>query len=443
MTSFYALEPHAFASDRYFKIYVTDRDLRGVLLGGQIYDEDAAFRISLSAPVLAPLIKLWTDRSLRNVRRRELEYDGMDLSTDGFLAQGRRNFRIAKAEIADASLDRKKRRWGGRGEIAGTLRLRLQDRTAREWIIVGDQDVDAIAASLGFASLRVAPLAPPAIPPADDSRANLPAEAGNPARDDLLAELLAAPPPRKVSPALLRAARRQDPSFGVIRVGLVYCALGVGLVALPLHGGAYDAWALNRGWTAHATGRVATVSKFDRPDRDGGMIYSYDFTFSPAGGAERHGTSFTTGQRWSAGASVDIDYLPALPGVARIAGSRTARANIVNRQLVGFLLAPLSSLALLALGLWGRRRVRLLLQNGTVGEALVQSVKPLQRRVRGQKVHRITLVRCGAGDQPIVIQKYQPEAVAFYQARLASRQPVYMIFDSAKPKRSIFPETLA
>ncbi len=37
---------------------------------------------------------------------------------------------------------------------------------------------------------------------------------------------------------------------------------------------------------------------------------------------------------------------------------------------------------------------------------------------------------------------YQPKAVAFYQARLASKQPVFMLFDPAQPKRALFPEAL-
>jgi hypothetical protein len=443
MTSFYALAPRWLGSDRYYKIYVTDQDLRGVWLGGEVYDEDAAERFKLAAQMFSPLMKLWTDRQLRQVRQRELEYDRLDLSSDDFLAKDRRNFLIAKADIEEASLDRKKWSRAGYHAAAGNVRLRLRDRTTRQWIIVGDQPLEPIAAALGHATLHLPPPEAPEAPPRGEFLANA---AARPPRDDLMAELLAAPPPRQVPPALLRAARRQNSFLGVILVGLISTFLLVGFVGFLVHQGHFYDWELNSGRAAHTTGRVVTALKTDRSDRDGGAIYSYAFTFSPAGGQEEHGTSFTTGQRWSAGTIVDVDYLVSDPAIARLAGSRTTKLKTLDRQLVLDLLQPLLGLALLASGLWGRRSLRLLLENGTVGEALVQSVKPLAQRVRGKKLHKITLQLVGAAP-PLVVQYYQPNQVAFFQARLVSKQPVYVLYYPQPPKlaiiRTLVPEALA
>ncbi len=440
MTStFYALQPRWLGSDRYFKIYVTEQELRGGLIGGQFYDEDAAYRMVQSAQIFAPLVQRWADRSLRQLRQRELEYDQMDLASAEFLQRDRRNFRLAKADIVEVRADRKKRVWTGHSDIAGTLRLRLRDGSKREWIIVGEQNLEGIVSQLGPAGLQVVlppvPAAPlPATPPATPPHPT--------PGDDVLAEMLATPPPRKVPPGLLRAARRQDASFGLILVGLIHTVMAFGFVGYLAYQGMFHDWELNGGQAAHAAGRVDAVHKTDRPDRGGGVIYSYDFTFRPPGGAERQGRAFTTGERWTVGASVDIEYLATAPAVARIAGSRTTRVGFRGQDMALNLALPPLGLLILAYGLWGRRRVRWLLESGTLGEAVVEAVKPLPQKFRGHRLHKITLRRIGAGAPPIVTQRYQPKAVAFYQARLASKQPVFMLFDPAQPKRALFPEAL-
>jgi hypothetical protein len=151
MNAFFALEPRWLGRDRFYKIHVTDADLRGVLIGRQVYDEDSARRQMIApAQIFAPLMKLWADRILKRVRQREMDYDAMVLSSGDFLKRDRLNFLICRRDILDVQVNRKKRLWTGCSKIAGTLRLRMHDHSQREWIIVRDQDIDAIAASLGF-----------------------------------------------------------------------------------------------------------------------------------------------------------------------------------------------------------------------------------------------------------------------------------------------------
>ena len=150
MNAFFALEPRWLGRDRFYKIYVTDQDIRGALIGRQVYDEESAHRQMIApAQIFAPLMKLWADRIVRAVRLRETEYDSMVPFSDIFLRQDRLNFQIAKADILHAEVDRKKRLWTGRSKNAGTLRLRMGDHSEREWIIVGGQDIDSIARCLG------------------------------------------------------------------------------------------------------------------------------------------------------------------------------------------------------------------------------------------------------------------------------------------------------
>lgn len=66
------------------------------------------------------------------------------------LRENRLNFLIGRRDVLGVRVDGKKRLWTGYSKIAGTLRLQMRDHSQREWIIVGNQDADAIAASLGF-----------------------------------------------------------------------------------------------------------------------------------------------------------------------------------------------------------------------------------------------------------------------------------------------------
>jgi hypothetical protein len=151
MNAFFALQPRWLGRDQFYKIYVTAQDLRGALIGRQVYDEDSAYRQMIAAAqIFAPLMKVWANRILRRVRLREADYDSIVLSSDVFLRHNRLNFLIGRGEILDVKSDTKKRLWTGYSQIAGTLRLQLHDHSEREWIITGNQDIDAITNSLGF-----------------------------------------------------------------------------------------------------------------------------------------------------------------------------------------------------------------------------------------------------------------------------------------------------
>jgi len=133
MNAFFALEPRWLGCDRFYRIYITDRDLQGALIGRQVYDEDSAHRQMIApAQIFAPLMKLWADRIIKRIRLRERDYDGAVLSSDIFLRQDPLNFLIARGDILDIQVDRKKRLWTGSSKTAGTLRLLLRDHSRRE-----------------------------------------------------------------------------------------------------------------------------------------------------------------------------------------------------------------------------------------------------------------------------------------------------------------------
>ncbi len=94
----------------------------------------------------------------------------------------------------------------------------------------------------------------------------------------------------------------------------------------------------------------------------------------------------------------------------------------------------------MVMGFHGRWQVRWLLVNGRLGDAFVQSVEPSRSGKR--KAWKIYLRCKGAGDKPLSYIRFRPEQVQLFRARLASQQPVFLLFNPAKPKLAIFPEAL-
>ena len=90
-----------------------------------------------------------------------------------------------------------------------------------------------------------------------------------------------------------------------------------------------------------------------------------------------------------------------------------------------------------------RNRQRWLLENGAVAEAAVVSVESTAMRANRQTVYKITLQRTDpAGVATFVLRKYQPAQVDFARRRLETKQPVFVLYDPAHPRRALLPEAL-
>jgi hypothetical protein len=277
--------------------------------------------------------------------------------------------------------------------------------------------------------------------------ASIPDGTPDPERDEMLAALLAAPPPRSVPPRLLRSARRQAAPGFLLGLGIFFAAFGFFFSWNFFPWGFWHDWELDGGRAMHANGlvrdlRLANLVLGGSKGRRGTPVISYEFTFTPAGGPLATGESYTTGGRWRPGAPVDVEYLASDPSVARIAGSRTTRSTLQSGGAT--VIFPLSGLIIAASFAAQRRRAGWLLGHGELGEALVQEVKETLMSKNKRRVYRITLLRtAAAGDLPLVIRRSQPELIAFFQSRLESKQPAYLLFDPDRPRRVIFPESLA
>lgn len=272
--------------------------------------------------------------------------------------------------------------------------------------------------------------------------------ARSPVRDEELAALLAASPPRRVPSALKKAALRQASTFVLIIFGGVFALFGSFFVVVffPVH--FLSDWRLSASGTTRVSelestkpleGTVTLVDETNMRINDT-RVWSYDFEYAVAGSTYR-GRCYTTGHRWSAGDRVSIEHLPREPSLARIAGSRLSEGGAVGFVVLIF---PLVGLCIAGAGIRARRKTAWLLHHGRLGEARVQGVEATNTKVNGRRVFKITLQLDGAGarQQEAAVRTTSSELIWFASTRRESGEPVYILYDPNKPRRLLLPEAL-
>jgi hypothetical protein len=258
-------------------------------------------------------------------------------------------------------------------------------------------------------------------------------------RDAQLAALLAAPAPRVVPAELRRAGARQATPVSLAILGAFFAGLGLVMGSVFFPWNFYRDWQLSTPGTATVTGRVVSVRNTSL-SINRRKVVRYDFTFKTATGATGSGSCYTTGQQWNPNATVTVRYRPEDPEVACILGARLSEASAV---VLPMLILPGAGVALLAWFVVSRRRIRSLLERGTVGEALVTAVDQTLMQMNKRYVFKISLQRTDAPDAgALTLRSYDPAVISFAQERLASQQPVFVLYDPANPKRTLLPETL-
>ena len=263
------------------------------------------------------------------------------------------------------------------------------------------------------------------------------ADQATPARDEKLASLLAAPPPRPVPPELLRAAGAQGPPWYLALVGLMFMAMGFFFVRVFFPWHFFEDWQLRDAPTV--TGRILTAAPTSLSVNKQ-RVYRYEFEFQPPSAVQTLGACYTTGRLWNPGATVMVRYLPDRPQLSCVKGARLSQGSAGSALLLVF---PLVGGGMIAWLVVGRRRQRWLLEYGQMGEALVTEVVQTSVRINNQYVYKITLQRADAtGDTPVTLRHYQPAQVALARTRLASKQPVFVLYDPAHPRRALLPEAL-
>lgn len=258
-------------------------------------------------------------------------------------------------------------------------------------------------------------------------------------REDQLAALLASSPPRRVPEAIRRAAQKQAAPLAAIIFGAVFTVFGMVFVLIFLPWELPNDWKIDRADAATAEGRVLEAKRSSMSINKV-YVWEYVFTFQPQSGAAVSATCYTTGQRWQPGDQVEIRYRPEEPSIARIEGARRSQST----GGVGFvLLFPAVGLFIIVATLLVRRRAAQLLQHGTLGEALVHAVDATLSKNKKQTTYRIALRGIEAsGGREFELNTQDGRLAGFAQERLESKQPVFLLYNPAKPKRLLFPETL-
>ncbi len=154
MDFFYGLKPCWLSSDKFYKIYVDEKNIYGAILAKQVYDEDSAMA-QLIAPsqIFAPLARMWAKRLIEKRFEKEDMYDQLDKGSPDFLWENKHNFHLPKREIIECRVHSKeKTTWTGFTPISGTLYFQTMDMKKWKFILVGEQGLSQIKKYFGNAA---------------------------------------------------------------------------------------------------------------------------------------------------------------------------------------------------------------------------------------------------------------------------------------------------
>lgn len=254
---------------------------------------------------------------------------------------------------------------------------------------------------------------------------------------DDIAQLLASAPPRLVPAHVAKAALSRSASTAGAVVGFIFAVMGLGFTTLFFPRHFRDEWRL-AGRGAEATLGVVTAVTRTNLKVNKRPVMDTTFAFTPAGGKRQTADCYTTGSRWSVGETVRVRYLPDDTTVACIEGGRLDEVGWGGAFV---LLFPLIGVGITVLFLRQRMGTRRLLLSGQTAELDVLAVEQTGTRVNNQYVYKITL-SAPAGGPPVVIRRTNPADIGLAQRHVAQKQPVFALYDPAKPSRLILPEGL-
>jgi Protein of unknown function (DUF3592) len=129
-------------------------------------------------------------------------------------------------------------------------------------------------------------------------------------------------------------------------------------------------------------GVVTDVTQTNSTENDV-WVYQYDFAFTAKNGKHVTGRSYSTGERWSVGDRVTIEYVPEEPSIARIKG---ARSSLFAPWVLFVLVFPAVGAGMFGWTAFsGLRQVRLL-RYGEVADARILGRRPTNVEVNGAPV---------------------------------------------------------
>jgi hypothetical protein len=254
-----------------------------------------------------------------------------------------------------------------------------------------------------------------------------------------IAQLLASPPPRAVPPRVAKAVLVGRGIWFLPLFGLVFGGMGLLFTFLFFPWRFQDDWRLAADGVRTTPGVITAVTDAHMEINEV-KVMKYRFAYTPDAGRRREGQCFTTGRRWTDRDTVTVRYLPAQPDLACVEGARLSKGGWGGSFVVIF---PLVGGGLLYWFVADRRSKRRLLRTGLVAEVDVVSVENTNAKVNEQPVYKITISSpAGPGSQPVMVRRFNPPDVNLALKHFQDKQPVFVLYDPARPKRLIFPEAL-
>lgn len=254
---------------------------------------------------------------------------------------------------------------------------------------------------------------------------------------DDVAQLLASSPPRLVPAHVLKAARKGAAPWSTALFGLFFGSFGMIFV------GVFFPWRFADDWRLAASGVAASGEVVEIRDTSMSVnqrkVAEYRFTYPSGAGAKTTGACFVTGRPWRVGDRVTVHYVPSRPDLATIDGGRLDQAGAVGWIVLIF---PLIGYGMAGWFVFQRTRIARLLRIGQLAEVDVLGVSATSTRVNNRYVHAIQLSSPAPGAQPVTIKRRNETDIALAQRRVADKQPVFVLYDPARPKALVFPEGL-
>ncbi len=256
---------------------------------------------------------------------------------------------------------------------------------------------------------------------------------------DDIAQLLASVPPRKVPAHVRRAVQGGAGLWVGVLFGLFFGTFGMFFVWLFFPWRVFDDWRLDvEGQETPGIVRSAVETNMSINEI---QVVEYVFAYMVSGREALTTSCYTTGSRWREGDQVTVRYLPDEPTPARIEGARLSKGGGIVGVVV--LIFPAVGYGMIGLLLITRRRDRLLLESGKVGEVDVLAVDATRTQMNYQTVYKITLSPLPeSSDQPVVVKRWATAEINLLTSHALQKQPIFVLYDPRKPKKLIFPEAL-
>ncbi|MHC4873323.1 MAG: hypothetical protein ACYTFY_15875 [Planctomycetota bacterium] len=171
----------------------------------------------------------------------------------------------------------------------------------------------------------------------------------------------------------------------------------------------------------------------------GTPVYRIRFSFNAEGKNDIRGVSYVTGNRYSRGSGVRIEYIKGSPESCRIKGLRTSAFGYGGLFVVIF---PAVGAVIFIIAFNSRRKTKTVLQNGEFSMGQIAEVKATNVKVNNQTRYKVSVsFDLNGFDKTSTYNAYGP-AVSFARNKMESEEPVGILYNPDNDKQLIVIDSL-